>query len=95
MKDILTNPREIEIHCKARDEGFYLGYNKALEELKGFMFGRMDWFKVFRDAYESRKTSWHELGHIQEWRNATDEILFAVWRQIEEELNKKQGDKQK
>jgi len=56
----------------------------TLQELKEIMYGKMDWYKVFKDAYESRKTSWYELGHIQEWRNCTDEILFAVWKQVEE-----------
>ncbi len=65
----------------------------SLEELKRFMYGEMDWTKVFKDAYEGRKTSWHELGNIQEWRNATDEILFAVWHQIEDKftLNKEKS----
>ena len=61
------------------------------EELKQIMFKEIDWIRVFKDAYESRKTSWYELGHIQEWRNATDEVLFAVWHQIEDILNKNRG----
>jgi hypothetical protein len=56
--------------------------------LKTFMYSKMDWIKVFRDAYKSRESSWYELGHIQEWRNATDEVLFAVWKQIEEEIER-------
>lgn len=57
-----------------------------IEKIKQIMYGRMDWIKVFKDAYEGRRTSWYELGHIQEWRNATDEVLFAVWKQLEPEL---------
>jgi len=60
----------------------------TLEELKEIMYGKMDWYKVFKDAYESRKSSWFELGHIQEWRNCMDEVLFAVWKQIEELTHK-------
>jgi len=56
----------------------------TLQELKEIMYGKVDWYRVFKDAYEGRKSSWFELGHIQEWRNATDEVLFAVWKQIEE-----------
>jgi L-lactate utilization protein LutB len=64
--------------------------NKTITKgsLKTFMYGKMDWIKVFRDAYERRKSSWRELGHIEEWRNATDEVLFAVWKQIEEEIER-------
>ena len=60
--------------------------NKEIEELKQIMYGKIDWIEVFKDAYEGRKTSWVELGHIQEWRNATDEVLFAVWKQLEKYL---------
>lgn len=52
--------------------------------LKNFMYGKMDWQKVFIDAFNSRRSSWWKLGHIQEWRNATDEVCFAVWKQLEE-----------
>lgn len=62
---------------------------KDIDEIKRIMFGEMDWMKVFRDAYESRKGAWYELGHICEWRNATDEVLFAVWHQIEDKLKDK------
>ncbi len=65
---------------------YRMGIN--IEELKQIMYGKIDWMKVFKDAYESRKTSWFEMGHIQEWRNATDEVLFAVWHQLEDEINK-------
>jgi len=58
------------------------------EELKQIMYGKIDWIKVFKDAYNSRKTSWYEMGNIQEWRNATDEVLFAVWHQLEKEIDK-------
>ncbi len=56
----------------------------TIGELKQIFYGKIDWIRVFKDAYESRRTSWHTMGNIQEWRNATDEILFAVWRQLEE-----------
>lgn len=59
----------------------------TIEELKSIIYGRMDWFRVFRDAYEGRRSSWHNIGNISEWRNATDEVLFAVWKQLEEEIN--------
>ena len=45
------------------------------EQLKQIMYGKIDWIKVFKDAYLSRKTSWWEVGHINEWRNATDESI--------------------
>jgi len=57
---------------------------KMLEVLKQVVWGKIDWMRVFKDAYENRKTSWNEIGHIREWRNATDEVLFALWHQIEE-----------
>ena len=59
-----------------------------LGNLKQVMYGKLDWIQVFKDAHASRKTAWHELGHIQEWRNATDEVLFAVWKQLEPMLKK-------
>jgi hypothetical protein len=46
----------------------------------------LDWVKVMRDAYEGRKTSWEEIGHIREWRNATDEIMGAVIKQVKEAI---------
>lgn len=58
----------------------------SIEELKQIMYGKIDWIRVFKDAYNGRKTAWREMGNIQEWRNATDEVLFAVWKQIEENL---------
>jgi len=61
------------------------------DELKMICYGEIDWIKVFRDAYENRKSSWWDLGHIQEWRNATDEILFAFWKQFEEKLKEKEA----
>ena len=57
-----------------------------IQLIKAIMYGKIDWIKVFKDAYEGRKTSWKDLGHIREWRNATDEILFAVWSQLEHHL---------
>ena len=55
------------------------------EELKSIMFG-MDWIEILKNAYENRRSSWFDLGHIKEWRNATDEILFACWKQLEEKI---------
>jgi len=57
-----------------------------IEDIKQIMYGKIDWIKVFKDAYENRKTSWNEVGYIREWRNATDEILFALWHQLEVKL---------
>lgn len=59
-----------------------------IEDLKQIMYGKIDWVKVFKDAHASRKGAWYELGHIMEWRNATDEVLFAVWHQLEDEIKK-------
>ena len=59
-----------------------------IKDLKHIMYGKINWYQVFKDAYNSRKTAWWELGHIQEWRNATDEVLFAVWKQLEKEIKK-------
>lgn len=61
---------------------------EQIDVLKYIIFGRIDWPSVFVTAYNNRKTSWYELGHIKEWRNATDEILYAVWHQLEYELDK-------
>jgi len=62
---------------------------KIIEDTKQIMYGEVDWIKVLKDAYESRKTSWFEIGHIKEWRNCTDEILFAVWHQLEPKLKER------
>jgi len=79
---LLSNSiKEVSVPQKAEQK-------EVLEKLKGIVYGKIDWIQVFKDAYENRKTSWVELGHIQEWRNATDEIMTAFWNQFEEELTK-------
>ncbi len=49
---------------------------KILSTLKQEMF-QLDWMKILNRAIESRRTSWGERP-VQEWRNASDEVLGAV-----------------
>lgn len=86
--DFFTINKGLKIRLEEQEQNFQLKFKELEEKLKEIMYGKIDWIKVFKDAYEQRKTSWYELGHIKEWRNATDEILFAVWHQFEKEISK-------
>ena len=84
-------PKELTRLClhianKEKQSGIQQGEKQAIERVKEVFYGKVDWIKVFKDAYENRKTSWYEIGHIKEWRNATDEVLFAIWHQIEQQI---------
>lgn len=43
----------------------------------------LDWIKILDDAIKSRKTSWCDPA-VREWRNASDEILFALIHALED-----------
>lgn len=43
----------------------------------------LDWISILHNAIENRKTSWND-NPVREWRNASDELLFAVKEAFEE-----------
>ena len=47
---------------------------------------KLDGIKILNQAIENRKTSWNN-NPVAEWRNAGDEILFAVKKAFEEANN--------
>lgn len=64
------------------------------EELR-LQLHRLDWMKILKEAVESRPTSWwmkeftddkgetYRIPPITEWRNASDEVLWSVEREME------------
>lgn len=44
----------------------------------------LNWSKILHSAIESRKTSWKE-DPVYEWRNASDEICMAFFREMEDQ----------
>jgi hypothetical protein len=58
------------------------------DKLKMILY-RLDWIKILDRAIKMRPTSWND-NPVREWRNASDEINFAVVHALEEEgiLNK-------
>ncbi len=44
---------------------------------------RLDWIKILDTAIKNRRTSWGE-DPVYEWRNASDEISYAVINAMEE-----------
>jgi hypothetical protein len=52
---------------------------------------KLDWIKILSKAIEGRPTSWN-IKPVLEWRNASDEICFAVVNALEEEglINKRE-----
>ena len=87
-KWLVNNDTGELIHKESYEAGKTEAISSFAEKIKFICYGKIDWIKVFKDAYEGRKTSWKELGHIGEWRNATDEVLFAFWKQFKPEIDK-------
>lgn len=83
-----TYCRDCKIKLKQNQKHQQMFKKFVENDLKQICYGKVDWFKVFKDAYNSRESSWWGLGHIAEWRNATDEVLFAFWKQFKNEINK-------
>jgi len=54
---------------------------KKVKRIKAVLH-KLDWIKILHTAIESRPTSWG-IRPVREWRNASDEILFAVVKEIE------------
>ena len=46
----------------------------------------LDMIQVFVDAYNSRQTSWKGMGEIREWKNATDEIRYAIIKRFRKDF---------
>jgi len=43
---------------------------------------RLDWIEILREAIEMRRSSWGDRP-VVEWRNASDEVCFALLRALE------------
>jgi hypothetical protein len=50
-------------------------------ELK-YQLYTLDWIGILKAAIESRPTSWGD-DPVREWRNASDEVCFALARALE------------
>ena len=83
----ITSAEANEAIDKARLETI----EKMKEDFKRAIYG-LDMIKIVGDAIQNRETSWSEkcfvCGHphepaIVEWRNATDEIRWAILRELE------------
>lgn len=44
----------------------------------------LNWSKILHSAIESRKTSWR-ADPVIEWRNASDEVCMAFFREMEDQ----------
>lgn len=51
-------------------------YTLAIRELVRVEIYRLDWIKILKNAINARPTSWNP-NPINEWRNASDEVLGA------------------
>lgn len=69
---------------------------RILDNLQTELY-QLDWIKILQKAIESRPTSWgypdrkveteNGFDHpVIEWRNASDELIRPIWKQLEEEL---------
>ena len=56
---------------------------KAEIDLKGKMY-RLDWIEILRRAVDMRPTSFRSDPPFWEWRNASDEICYAVVHAMED-----------
>ena len=61
----------------------------SLDELKLIVHMRVDWSQVFRDVYKYKGMSWYDLTDIFAWKEMTDEIMYALWKQIEKEIKER------
>ena len=64
---------------------------------------RLDWIGILKDAIEARPTSWgfptkpakpEEMQYpVNEWRNASDELIAPIWRRLEQEIEERSKNK--
>lgn len=85
MNDETTQQFIERIMKESFDKGYAKAKEDVLNEVKSKLY-RLDWITIFKNAYENRKTSWEGLGHIREWRNATDEVMSEVIKQLFESI---------
>ena len=56
---------------------------KKTKNIDRYAMMRLDWTHILDKAIKNRPLSWHKPT-VREWRNASDEICFAVIREMEE-----------
>ena len=79
-------PTYLQLPDKVREKEITM----TLAELHSMIY-QFDWIEILREAVEARPTSWgvqkdEEHAAVAEWRNATDELIFPVWKRLFQEL---------
>ena len=66
----------------------HLEYCEDCKENLKIQLYSLNWSKILYRAIESRRTSWgcnkKECFVITEWRNASDQVLYSLLRELEE-----------
>ena len=68
--------------------------NLKIAELHSMIY-QLDWIQILKDAVEARPTSWgvqrgEEFKAVPEWRNASDELIAPVWKNVYQKLEEKE-----